>query len=149
RSCVRRGLISADPALGLPAPRRPRRLPRTLPLKELERALDRIAGADPVARRDRALLELAYSSGLRLAELVGLNGGDLDWEARLLRVRGKGGHQRVVPFGAAAGEALERWSDLRAIQEMLGHRSLASTQIYTHVSNRRLRQAYERAHPRA
>ena len=234
RFCVRRGLISADPALGLPAPRRPRRLPRTLPLKELERALDRIAGADPVARRDRALLELAYSSGLRLAELVGLNGGDLDWEARLLRVRGKGGHQRVVPFGAAAGEALERYlastgrspegprasggvpatagparpglerarrieplfinargarlsrrtvqrvvrrrlaeaagglgvsphslrhsfashlldrgADLRAIQEMLGHRSLASTQIYTHVSNRRLRQAYERAHPRA
>ena len=224
RFCVRRGLISADPALGLPAPRRPRRLPRTLPLRELERALDRIAGADPAARRDRALLELAYSSGLRLAELVGLNGGDLDWEARLLRVRGKGGHQRVVPFGAAAGEALERYlastggprarggparpglerarpieplfvnargarlsrrtvqrvvrrrlaeaagglgvsphslrhsfashlldrgADLRAIQEMLGHRSLASTQIYTHVSNRRLRQAYERAHPRA
>jgi len=228
RFCLRRGLISADPALRLPAPRRPRRLPRTLPEKELERALDRIAGADPAARRDRALLEMAYSSGLRLAELVGLNGGDLDWGARLLRVRGKGGYQRVVPFGAAAGAALERYlastgrppggarpsggparpgperarpveplfvnargarlsrrtvqrvvrrrlaeaagglgvsphalrhsfashlldrgADLRAIQELLGHRSLASTQIYTHVSNSRLRQAYERAHPRA
>ena len=225
RFCVRRGLIAADPARRLPGPRQPRRLPRTLPQKELERALDRIAGADPGARRDRALLELAYSSGLRLAELVGLNGGDVDWEVRLLRVRGKGGRERVVPFGAAAGAALERYlastgrpgpgpratpgparppgrqaeplfvnakgarlsgrtvqravrrrladaagglgvsphalrhsfashlldrgADLRAIQELLGHRSLASTQIYTHVSHSRLRQAYERAHPRA
>jgi integrase/recombinase XerC len=170
-----------------------------------------VSGDDPTSRRDRALLELAYSSGLRLSELVGLNRGDVDRNARLLRVRGKGRRERIVPMGVGALAALDRWlavtgrtgspdapvfpgargprlsgrtvqrvvrrrlaavagglgvtphalrhsfashlldngADLRAIQELLGHRSLTSTQVYTHVSRSRLRKAYQQAHPRA
>jgi integrase/recombinase XerC len=169
-------------------------------------------GDDPASLRDRALLELAYSSGLRLSELVGLNRGDVDRAGGLLRVRGKGRRERVVPAGRGALAALERYltgaergtgradepvfvnarrlrlsgrtvqrvvrrrlgevaggigvtphalrhsfashlldngADLRAIQELLGHRSLTSTQVYTHVSGSRLRKAYQQAHPRA
>jgi integrase/recombinase XerC len=212
RFCLRRGLIAADPARALPFPRLPRRLPRTLPSLDLSRALDRLVAEDAAGRRDRALLELAYSSGLRLAELVGLNRGDVDRGAALLRVRGKGRRERVVPAGGTALAALDRYlesagrsagrhdeplftgrggarlagrtvqrvvrrrlaevagglgvtphalrhsfashlldrgADLRAIQELLGHRSLASTQVYTHVSHARLRKAYAQAHPRA
>jgi len=212
RFCVRRGVLAHDPARTLAFPRLGRRLPRTLPAQDLARGLDRVSGDDPVSRRDRALLELAYSSGLRLSELVGLNRGDVDRSAGLVRVRGKGRRERVVPAGRTALEALDRYltvpvrrdpradapvfvntsgrrlsgrtvqrvvrrrlaaiagglgvtphalrhsfashlldrgADLRAIQELLGHRSLASTQIYTHVSSSRLRKAYELAHPRA
>ena len=226
RFCLRRGITSADPARALAFPRLPRRLPRTLPAGDLGAALDRLAAsADPAALRDRALLEIAYSSGLRLAELVGLNRGDLDRAGGLLRVRGKGRRERIVPVGDAAVRSLEhylaavdaaaprgarpgsaagarargdepvfigpagrrlsgrtvqravqrrlgevagglgvtphalrhsfashlldRGADLRAIQELLGHRSLASTQVYTHVSKSRLRKAYQQAHPRA
>jgi integrase/recombinase XerC len=229
--CLRRGITDHDPARTLAFPRLPRRLPRTLPAEQLEAALDRLAAApDAAAPRDRALLELAYSSGLRLAELVGLNRGDIDRAGGLLRVRGKGRRERIVPVGAPAAAALERYlaaadsvagrgaappsaaitasnaapgrgadpvfagrgggrlsprtvqrvvqrrlgevagglgvtphalrhsfashlldrgADLRAIQELLGHRSLSSTQVYTHVSKSRLRKAYQRAHPRA
>jgi integrase/recombinase XerC len=220
RFCVRRGILDRDPARALPFPRLPRRLPRTLPRNDLGRALDRLAGGDPASRRDRALLELAYSSGLRLAELVGLNHGDLDRERALIKVRGKGRRERIVPVGREALEALHRYlaapgapgapiapgasvvpgapvfvnargerlsgrtvqrvvkrrlgevavglgvtphalrhsfashlldggADLRAIQELLGHRSLTSTQVYTHVSGSRMRKAYQQAHPRA
>jgi integrase/recombinase XerC len=212
RFCVRRGLLASDPARTLAFPRLAQRLPRTLPANDLARALDRLAGAeDRAAGRDRALLELAYSSGLRLSELVGLNRGDVDRGAGLVRVRGKGRRERVVPVGDGALRALERYlaarppagrgdepvftgptgarlsgrtvqrvvrrrlgdvarglgvtphalrhsfashmldqgADLRAIQEMLGHRSLATTQVYTHVSRSRLFKAYEQAHPRA
>jgi integrase/recombinase XerC len=224
RYAVRRELLATDPARALPFPRLPRRLPRTLPRLDLNDALDRLAGAtDPAAARDLALLELTYSSGLRLSELLGLHRGDLDRGARLLRVRGKGRKERVTPVGERALGALERYlslegrsagprdeplfvgragrsraaapgarraalsprtvqrmvrrrlsevasglgvtphalrhsfashlldagADLRAIQELLGHASLASTQVYTHVSRSRLRQAYEQAHPRA
>ena len=212
RFCVRRGVLSRDPARTLAFPRLPRRLPRTLPANDLERALDRLAAAaDRTAPRDRALLELAYSSGLRLSELVGLNRGDVDRGAALVRVRGKGRRERIVPVGEGALRALDgylaarppavrgdepvfsgpsgarlsgrtvqrvvrrrlsdvaqglgvtphalrhsfashmldRGADLRAIQEMLGHSSLATTQVYTHVSRSRLLKAYEQAHPRA
>ena len=227
RFLVRRGLLAHDAAAALPFPRLPRRLPRTLPAAELERALDGLAGADPTSVRDRALLETVYSSGLRLSELVGLDHRDIDRGARLLRVRGKGRRERVVPIGEGALAALDRYlaaaataphaasgartglaapparasdravfvnalgrrlsgrtvqrvvqrrlaqvagglgvtphalrhsfathlldrgADLRAIQELLGHRSLASTQVYTHVSRARLRKAYAQAHPRA
>jgi integrase/recombinase XerC len=212
RFCVRRGILAIDPARSLPFPRRPRRLPRTLPERDLAQALDHLPESDPATPRDRALLEMTYSSGLRLAELVGLNHGDLDPSGGLVRVRGKGRRERIVPVGRTALAALRSYlerggrrsaaladplfvgprgarlsgrtvqrvvrrrlgqiaggmgvtphalrhsfashlldhgADLRAIQELLGHRSLASTQIYTHVSRSRLRRAYDQAHPRA
>jgi integrase/recombinase XerC len=213
RFCTRRGILAEDPARAIAFPKRPRRLPRTLPQIELGAALDRIPAGDATSRRDRALLELAYSSGLRLAELVGLNRGDLDRRAALVRVRGKGRRERIVPVGEGALKALEtylsgagrlvagrgdepvfsgrggarlsgrtvqrvvkarlgqvaaglgvtphalrhsfathlldRGADLRAIQELLGHASLTSTQVYTHVPGARLRKVYEQAHPRA
>ncbi len=210
--CVRRRIVTANPARALPFPRLARRLPRTLPQLDLGRALDRLASDDPATLRDRALLELAYSAGLRLSELVGLNRGDVDRAGGLLRVRGKGRRERIVPAGETAFAALDRYlagpgrsvergdvpvfvnarrarlsgrtvqrvvrrrlgevagglgvtphalrhsfashlldngADLRAIQELLGHRSLTSTQVYTHVSGSRLRKAYQQAHPRA
>jgi integrase/recombinase XerC len=212
RFCVRRAILGTDPARALRFPRLPRRLPRTLPAADLGSALDRLEGSDAASLRDRALLELAYSAGLRLSELTGLDLGDLDRTSGLLRVRGKGRRERIVPAGRAALEALDRHlaaagrrngrrdepvfvnaqglrlsgrtvqrvvrrrlltvagglgvsphalrhsfashlldngADLRAIQELLGHRSLASTQIYTHVSRARLAKAYRQAHPRA
>lgn len=212
RFCVRRGVLAADPARALSFPRRSRRLPRTLPSIDLGAALDRLAAADdPRAARDRALLEMTYSAGLRLSELVGLNFGDLDRTGALLRVRGKGRRERIAPVGDRALAAFESYleregrragapgeplfagragrlsgrtvqravrarlagvatglgvtphalrhsfashlldagADLRAIQELLGHRSLASTQVYTHVTRTRIQQAYAQAHPRA
>jgi integrase/recombinase XerC len=212
RFCVRRGVLEKDPSRAIAFPRRPKRLPRTLPSNDLGRALDRITGGDLASLRDRALLEIAYSSGLRLSELVGLNHGDVDRGTGLLRVRGKGRRERIVPAGDGALAALDRYlqavsrrsargdepvflnarggrlsgrtvqrvvqhrlaevagglgvtphalrhsfashlldrgADLRAIQELLGHRSLSSTQVYTHVTRARLRKAYEQAHPRA
>ena len=224
RFLVRRGVLPSDPARALPFPRLPRRLPRTLPRLDLATALDRLAqSGDRFAARDLALLELTYSSWLRLSELVGLHRGDVDRGARLLRVRGKGRKERVTPVGERALAALDRYwasvgraagprdeplflgraraaaragtaapraalsprtvqrmvrarlaqvagglgvtphalrhsfashlldagADLRAIQELLGHASLASTQVYTHVSRSRLQKAYAQAHPRA
>jgi len=212
RFCVRRGVLTHDPARGLPTPRLPKRLPRTLPETDLARALDHVTGDDGASRRDRALLELTYSSGLRLSELVGLNRGDVDRSSLLLRIRGKGRRERVVPAGRAAFSALDRYlagerraegrgddpvfvgprgrrlsgrtvqrvvrrrlgevasglgvtphalrhsyathlldhgADLRAIQELLGHADLSTTQIYTHVLEQRLRSVYDRFHPRA
>lgn len=212
RFLVRRGILAACPARSLPFPRRSRRLPRTLQSLDLNAALDRLAQApDASAARDRALLEMTYSAGLRLSELVGLDRGDLDRGAQLLRVRGKGRKERIAPVGDRAMAALDAYlasdqratgardeplfrgrggrlsgrtvqrvvarrlaevagglgvtphalrhsfashlldagADLRAIQELLGHASLASTQVYTHVTRTRLKQAYELAHPRA
>lgn len=213
RFLVRRGVMGADPARALAFPRRPRRLPRTLPQLDLAAALDQLAAAgDRHALRDRALLEVTYSAGLRLSELVGLDHGSLDRRGMLLRVRGKGSRERIAPLGATALAALDRYlesegrtggradepmfagtrtprlsgrtvqrvvqrrlsqvaaglrvtphalrhsfashlldrgADLRAIQELLGHASLSSTQVYTHVTKGRLAKAYAQAHPRA
>jgi site-specific recombinase XerC len=215
--------LAEDAAANLPLPRRPRRLPKTLPSGELNRALSALPTATPVQRRDRALLELLYGSGLRLSEALWLDLSHVDWGGPTLRVLGKGDRERIVPFGAhtkvallamlrdraraskargvqaarrspasdealflgpggrrlsprtvqrAVGASLEAvaqatgvsphalrhsfashlldaGAELRAIQELLGHASLASTQIYTQVNPRRLRRAYEKAHPRA
>jgi integrase/recombinase XerC len=207
--------LAPDAAASLPLPRRPRRLPKTLPAADLNRALTALPAASPVQRRDRALLELLYGSGLRLSEALGLDLSHLDWGGRTLRVIGKGDRERIVPFGAHtkvallamlhdrksppgatpagdeplfqgpggrrlsprtvqravgaslaevakatgvsphalrhsfASHLLDAGAELRAIQELLGHASLGSTQIYTQVNPRRLRRAYEKAHPRA
>ncbi len=214
RYAVREGERPDDPTAGVPAPRQPHHLPRHLRPGEIERLLEAAAGDEPLARRDRALLELLYASGLRVGELVGLDWGDLDLEARVLRVLGKGGRERMVPFGRPAAAALGRWleswpglraggdtsepiflnhrggrltdrsvrrildryvrqaslaagvhphtlrhtfathlleggADLRAIQELLGHSSLSTTQKYTHLELDRLLSVYRESHPRA
>ena len=110
----------------------------------LDNAAVRADDGDAVTSRDRAMLEILYAGGIRVSELCGLDVGDIDRSRRVMRVRGKGNKERMVPFGAPADSALEEW-----LQELLGHASLASTQIYTHVSVERLRATFEQAHPRA
>jgi site-specific recombinase XerD len=184
------------------APRRGRRLPDAPREAEVERELAALEGDGPVELRNRALVELVYSAGLRSAEAVGLDLGDVDFEQELVHVRrGKGGKERVVPLGeeaafwlarylrearpalargaedavflsvrgrrldtstlrrlaphphrlrhAFATHLLEGGADLRTIQELLGHSSLSTTQVYSHVDARRLRRVYDRAHPRS
>jgi site-specific recombinase XerD len=183
------------------APRRPRRLPDAPRQREVEGALDALAGDDPLTLRNRALVELVYSAGLRSQEAVGLDLGDVDFEQEQVRVRGKGGNERIVPLGeeaahwvarylqkarpelargaenalfisargrrldtstvrrvfahphrlrhAFATHLLEGGADLRTIQELLGHSSLSTTQVYSHVDGKRLRKVYDRAHPRS
>ena len=183
------------------APRRPRRLPESPKESEVDALLDGLDGDSPLAIRNVALVELVYSAGLRSAEAVGLDLVDLDFEQELVRVRGKGGKERVVPLGeeaalrlgrylrearpvlargaenalflstrgrrldtstlrrllahphrlrhAFATHLLEGGADLRTIQELLGHSSLSTTQVYSHVDGRRLRRVYDRSHPRS
>ena len=182
-------------------PRRSRRLPDPPRAAEVDRVLAALDGEGPLALRNRALVELVYSAGLRSAEAVGLDLGDIDFEQEIVHVRGKGGKERVVPLGeeaawwlarylerarpalmrgpgpalfvsvrgrrldtstvrrisphphrlrhAFATHLLEGGADLRTIQELLGHSSLSTTQIYSHVDGRRLRRVYDRAHPRS
>ena len=183
------------------APRRPRRLPDTPKRDDVEASLGSLATDAPVGLRNRALVELVYSAGLRSQEAVDLDLADVDFEQELVRIRGKGGKERVVPLGeeaaywlarylrearpalargaanalflsvrgrrldtstlrrviahphrlrhAFATHLLEGGADLRTIQELLGHSSLSTTQIYSHVDGRRLRRVYDRAHPRS
>jgi site-specific recombinase XerD len=183
------------------APRRPRRLPDAPRPNEVDRRLGGLDGDAPLALRNRAAAELLYSAGLRTQELVDLDLGDVDFEQELLRVRGKGGKERVVPLGeeaayhvarylrdarpalvrgandalfvsvrgrrlntstvrrllehphslrhAFATHLLEGGADLRTIQELLGHSSLSTTQVYSHVDGRRLRRVYDATHPRS
>jgi len=187
-----------DASLG---PRLPRRLPDTPKTSEVEAALDALDGDGPLALRNRALVELVYSAGLRSSEAVGLELADVDFEREQLHVHGKGGKERIVPLGEEAGHLLARYlhearpqlargaenavflstrghrldtstlrrifahphrlrhafathlleggADLRTIQELLGHSSLSTTQLYSHVDGRRLRRVYDRAHPRS
>jgi site-specific recombinase XerD len=184
------------------APRRGRRLPNAPRRAEVEKELAALEGEGPLALRNRALVELVYSAGLRSAEAVGLDLADVDFEQEHVHVRhGKGGKDRVVPLGeeaahwvarylrearpalargaedalflsatgrrldtstlrrlvphphrlrhAFATHLLEGGADLRAIQELLGHSSLSTTQVYSHVDARRLRKVYDGAHPRS
>ncbi|MEO8670357.1 MAG: tyrosine recombinase XerC [Tahibacter sp.] len=208
RWLLREGIIAADPALDVRAPKLRRKLPQVLDVDEAS-ALVAIPTDGPGAVQDRAMLELFYSSGLRLAELTGLRWSDLDLADGLVRVIGKGSKTRVVPVGGKAVEALralhaqdtpanadaifrgrngmplsgsaarariKRWAqsqgiwkrvyphllrhsfashllessgDLRAVQELLGHADISTTQIYTHLDFQHLAKVYDAAHPRA
>jgi integrase/recombinase XerC/integrase/recombinase XerD len=208
------GAIAGSPAELVATPRRPSRLPRALKAQEVTRLLESVPADSPLARRDRAMFELAYACGLRAEELVTLQVEDVDWEGEQLRVEGKGGKTRYVPVGEMALAALavyrdhdrpqgvesgplflsksgrrlstsdvrrrlRRWTgragvgmvahppsphtlrhsfathlldggaDLRSIQELLGHASVSTTQVYTRVESARLKSAYTRSHPRA
>jgi len=203
---ARRGTIDANPAAGVPTPRRPSTVPKAIPPRALGRSLDAIDGDDPVALRDRALLELIYGTGLRVSEAVSLNVTDFGRD-RFLSIVGKGDKERVVPLGRNASAIVDRYvaegrprlcndqsanalflgvrggrlaerevrrivqrrlatfphalrhsyathlleggADLRAVQELLGHAELGTTQIYTSVTRDHLKAAYDRSHPRA
>lgn len=211
RFLMREGAASANPALGVRGPKVRRRLPAVLDPDQVARLLDMPAD-DPVALRDRAMMEMFYGAGLRLAELVALDVGDLPRDDDLLEVTGKGAKTRRIPLGRMAREALKGWlgvrsrlaradepalfvgvrgrrisprtvetqlrrraveqgtpanvhphllrhsfashllessGDLRAVQELLGHADISTTQIYTHLDFQHLAQVYDRAHPRA
>jgi integrase/recombinase XerC len=211
RYLVRERLRADNPGAGVAAPRAGRPLPRVLDPEQVAALLEGIP-RDALGLRDRALLELVYSSGLRLAELVSLDLPDLDLSAGLVRVTGKGRKARIVPVGRAAREAVAAWlqvrlglagpgeaalfvsrrgarlaprtvqarldgharrgglgagihphmlrhsfashvlessGDLRAVQEMLGHADIGTTQVYTHLDAQHLARVYDRAHPRA
>ncbi|MBD9515259.1 tyrosine recombinase XerC [Pseudomonas sp. PDM22] len=207
---IREGRCRHNPADGLAAPKGARKLPRTLDTDRTAQLLDGGVEDDFIARRDQALLELFYSSGLRLSELVGLDLEWLDLKDGLVRVHGKGNKVRELPVGRAARQAIENWlplralaspqdnavfigrsgkrltpraiqlrvreagvrelgqhlhphmlrhsfashmlessQDLRAVQELLGHADIATTQIYTHLDFQHLATVYDQAHPRA
>ncbi|MFC6706305.1 tyrosine recombinase XerC [Flexivirga alba] len=214
----RTGAVQRNPASRLVAPKRTKTLPDVLRQDQAAALLDLAAvaadDADPVHLRNRAMLELLYASGVRVAELVGLDVDDVDRSDLVMRVVGKGDKERTVPFGRPAARALEAWlqsgrprlvvsgsgpalflgarglrvdprivrqvvhqllretpgapdlgphglrhsaathlveggADIRLVQELLGHASLATTQVYTHVSVERLRRSFSQAHPRA
>jgi integrase/recombinase XerD len=214
------GRTASDPGAHLELPKVPRGLPKALSEAEVGRLLDAPEGDGPVARRDRAMLELLYGTGVRVSELVGLSLGDIDLDGALLRAFGKGSKERIVPIGVPAVRALVAWlgpggrpelappqwrrrgdaeavflnarggrlsrqgawnvlnryarqvglegklsphvlrhscathmldhgADIRAVQELLGHASISTTQVYTLVSTERLWEVYRSAHPRA
>jgi integrase/recombinase XerD len=219
RFCLDEGFVDVDPSEEVGAPRVPQGIPKALTEDEVEALLGAVVGDDPRALRDRAILETLYATGVRISELVGLDRRDLDFEAALVRVVGKGDKERVVPIGRTGRGALEDYlargrpqlerpvtrtrvagdpvllnarggrltrqgcwkivttagdrvglagrlsphvlrhscathmldhgADIRVVQELLGHASLSTTQVYTKVSPERLRAVYELAHPRA
>jgi integrase/recombinase XerD len=213
------GSLAADPGADVAAPHVPAALPKALTEEQVGGLLAAVVGDDPVARRDRAVLEVLYGTGLRISELVGLSLGDVDLGEHLLRAFGKGSKERIVPLGRHAEEALDSWlspagrgalepqqwarrgdaeavflnrrggrltrqgawlvvkrygeavglsaelsphvlrhscathmldhgADIRAVQELLGHASISTTQIYTKVSVERLFAVFHDAHPR-
>jgi site-specific recombinase XerD len=201
RSCLRYTFGPARVPEASLSPSRPRRLPDAPKPAEIDELLELVEGKSPLALRNRALLELLYSAGLRSQEAVSLDLRDVDFDREAVHVRGKGNKERVVPLGeeaalhlalylrtgrpelatgandavflsargrrldtstvrrllrhphrlrhAFATHLLEGGADLRVIQELLGHASLSTTQIYSHVDARRLRRVYDRSHPRS
>ena len=215
RHCQREGLVEKNPAKPLRNPRGERKLPHFLSTDELAKLLAAPSKSDPLGLRDRAILEITYSAGLRVSEVVGINDGDLDLVEGLTRIRGKGKRERYGSIGSYAKRAIGRWlsvrelsqsvplgpeapvfvnrfgrrlttrsvgrmlekylkltgldmrttphtlrhsfathlldrgADIRSVQELLGHKSLVTTQIYTHISTANLRRVYEQAHPHA
>lgn len=208
---LREGVLVHNPGQGVRAPKSPRKLPRTLDADQVGRLLA-VTERGPLALRDRAMMELIYSSGLRLAELVSLDLHDVDLADATVRITGKGAKTRVVPVGRYAIAALRDWlaarrelvsadetalfvnrrgrrlgtrsvqqrmrgwavkqgvdtrvhphmlrhcfashllessGDLRAVQELLGHADIATTQVYTHLDFQHLAKVYDQAHPRA
>jgi integrase/recombinase XerD len=221
RFLVDEGHRASDPTADLEGVRVPAGLPKPLSEAQVASLLSAVTGTDPVARRDRAMLELLYATGARISEVCGLSLGDIDLGHRVVRLYGKGSKERLVPFGRPCASALEEWlgeqgrarlvpdrwarrddgvalllnqrggrmtrqlawsvvkrygraagiddselsphvlrhscathlldhgADLRVVQELLGHASVSTTQVYTKVSQERLLQAYRAAHPRA
>jgi integrase/recombinase XerD len=214
RHLVLLGLRPDNPAADVDLPRRRRKLPRWLSVREVERLIAAAAGTGPRDLRDQALVELLYGAGLRVGEAVGLERGSIDLEERIVLCVGKGGKERLVPLGEEAAKAVGRYvargrpyldrrhrpelflnaqggpltragaflilrrlaekagldptrihphllrhsfathlleggADLRSVQEMLGHADLGTTELYTHVSDRRRRDTYFQAHPHA
>ncbi|MDT8319010.1 MAG: tyrosine recombinase XerC, partial [Xanthomonadales bacterium] len=211
RWAMREGLANHNPAASVQAPKTARKLPQTLDIEAVAQLLD-IRDQSPLALRDKAIMELFYSSGLRLAELATLRWDAIDRTGGLITVTGKGNRTRLVPLGRCAGDALDNWrkvrgqfggfehpqvflssrgqpisrrtiqarirhwarkqglpqkihphllrhsfashllessGDLRAVQELLGHADISTTQIYTHLDYQHLAKVYDRAHPRA
>jgi integrase/recombinase XerC len=208
---LREGVVKKNSAKLIPTPRGEKRLPALLTVDEVFKLLDATYANDALGYRDKAMLELIYSSGLRVSELVGINLGNIDLTNSLVKVLGKGGKERIVPFGSKALDAIRLYipkrkelkprgdflfvnsrggrltsrsvarivkryvsmskipksvsphvlrhafathllgsgADLRAIQEMLGHRSLSTTQRYTHTSIEKIMEIYDKTHPRA
>jgi integrase/recombinase XerC len=212
---IRRGLVSVNPLSTIRTPKQDKRLPKCLDLEQVQKLLDAPGDGDLLAARDKAMLEVLYSSGIRVSELVELEMADMDLQEGVLRVRGKGRKDRLTPIGSQAIKALQRYfelrnadprlaqqtagrvflnkhgqslstrsvrrkldkylvqagldpgisphtlrhsfathllnngADLRSVQELLGHQSLSTTQIYTHLSTGRMKEAYDGAHPRA
>ena len=111
RFACREGELEKNPATAVRTPKQPRTLPRHLRPGEIETLLEAVAGDEPLVRRDRAILEVLYAAGLRVGELVSLDWDDIDLKGRVLRVLGKGGKERMVPFGRLAAQALRRWME--------------------------------------
>ena len=227
RFLLRHGIVENSPIKNISLPKLPRRLPQFLTVQQMEdllaTPLKPLAGvksksrgrpiSEDVCHRDVAVLETIYSCGLRVSELCGLRVEDIDWDGQIVRVRGKGKKERLVPIGRTALESIQHYwkmlprppagaspvflshrkqpgpvapfilqqrlkkylaaagldphltphklrhsyathlldagADLRAVQELLGHAHLVTTQVYTHVSTERLKKAYDKAHPRA
>jgi integrase/recombinase XerC len=213
---IRRGMVSVNPLSTIRTPKQEKRLPKCLDLEQVQKLLDAPGDADLLSARDKAMLEVLYSSGIRVSELVDLEMADMDLQEGVLRVRGKGRKDRLTPIGSQAIKALQRYfelrtgdsksqqpasanrvflnkhgeplstrsvrrkldkylvmagldpgisphtlrhsfathllnngADLRSVQELLGHQSLSTTQIYTHLTTSRMKEVYDQAHPRA
>jgi integrase/recombinase XerC len=212
---IRRGLVTSSPLLQIRTPKQEKRLPKCLDLEQVQKLMDAPGDSDLLSARDKAMLEVLYSSGIRVSELVELDMADIDLQEGVLRVKGKGRKDRLTPIGSQAIAAVQRYfemrmqepklqskttgrvflnkhgeslstrsvrrkldkylvtagldpgisphtlrhsfathllnngADLRSVQELLGHQSLSTTQVYTHLTTSKMKQVYDDAHPRA